>query len=170
MIAAAERNLRVRMGVRSNSSRASVDAMGVRSVRNAAVVVRKRNVRRNSNVHRSSSPRLRKPRGSGRESVAVVVAAEVAARNPLRIRTLPLPSSNNRVRRANRVLLGRRKPRVRLSREHQRRVRKAMDQNGAAAFGVAGAVVGADRKALRRRRSHAETRGRGEKPATLRRS
>ncbi|HEV7488548.1 MAG TPA: hypothetical protein VGQ65_22980 [Thermoanaerobaculia bacterium] len=164
MSAAAEQSLPVRMRVRSNNSRASVDAMGVRSVRNAAVVVRKRNDRRNSSALRSSSPRLRKPRGSGRESVADVVAAEVAARNPLRIRTLPLRSSNsNRVRRANRVLLGRRKRRVRILPRVQRRVRKVMDRNGAGVFGVAGAVVGADRKALRRRRSHAERRGRGEK-------
>jgi hypothetical protein len=85
MSAAAERSPRVQTRVRCNSSRASVDGMAVRSVRNAAAVVRKRNVRRNSSVLRSSSPRLRKPRGSGRESVAVVVAAEVAARNPLRM-------------------------------------------------------------------------------------
>jgi hypothetical protein len=163
MSAAAERNRRVPTRVRRNSSRASVDAMGVRSVRNAAVVVRKRNVRRNSSVLRSSSPRLRKPRVSGRESVAVVAAAEIAARNPLRIRTLPLRSISNRVRRVSRVLLGRRKPRVRLLPRVRLRVRKAMDRNGAAVFGAAGAVVGADRKALRRRRSHAETRGRGER-------
>jgi hypothetical protein len=43
-----------------------------------------------------------------------------------------------------------------------RRVRKVMDRNGAAVFGVVGAVVAADRKALRRRRSHAETRRRGD--------
>jgi hypothetical protein len=83
MSAAAERSLRVRTRVRSNSSRASVDAMGGLSVRSAAVVVRNSNARRNSSVLRSSSPRLRKPRGSGWESGADVAVAEVAAKNPL---------------------------------------------------------------------------------------
>jgi hypothetical protein len=84
MNAAAERSLRVRTRVRSNSKGASVDAMAVRSVRDAVAVVHNSNVRRNSNVLRSNSPPLRKPRGSGRESVAVAAAAEVAAKNLLR--------------------------------------------------------------------------------------
>jgi hypothetical protein len=48
-------------------------------------VVHSSNVRRNSSDLRSSSPRLRKPRGSGREGAAVAVVAEIAARNPLRM-------------------------------------------------------------------------------------
>jgi len=149
------------MRVRSNSSSASVDAMGVRIDRDAVAVVRNSNDRRNSSVLPSSSPRLRKPRGSGREGVGVVAAAEIAAKSRLRIRTPALRNSNNnRGRRASRVLPARRRRRVRTPRvERQRRVRKATDRNGAAVFDAAVAVVGAvGRKALRRLRSHAETR------------
>jgi len=166
MSAEAERSLPVPTRVRSNSSSASVVAMAGRIVRDAAAAVHNSNGRRNSSVLRSSSPRLRKPRASGRESVAVAGAAEIAAKNPLRMRTRPLRnSSSNRVRRASRVRRDRRRPHVRMPRERQRLVRKVMDRNGAAVFGVAGVVAAADRKALRRLRSHAETRGRGEKPA-----
>jgi hypothetical protein len=116
MSAAAERSLRVRMRVRNSSSRASVDAMGARNGRNAAVLVRNRNVRRNSSAFRSSRPPVRKPRASGRPDVGGVVAVEIVAKS-LRFRTLPLRnSSSNRVRRANRVLLARRRPRVRMPR------------------------------------------------------
>lgn len=120
----------------------------------AAEVVHSSNGRRNSSVLRSSSLRLRKPRGSGREGAAGVAAAEIAARNRLRIQTPALRnSSNNRGLRANRVLLGRRRLRVRTPRaERQRRVRKATDRNGAAVFAVAGAAAGAGRKALRPQR------------------
>ena len=153
MTAAAERSLPVRMRVRNNSSSASVDAMDVRIVRNAVAAVRSSNVRRNSSsVLRNSSPRRRKPRGSGREGAAGVAAAEIAEKNRFRIRTRVLRNSSNRVRRANRVLLARRRPRVRMPRERRRRVRKATDRNAAAVFAAAGAVVGAGRKALRRQR------------------
>jgi len=130
--------------------------MGGRIVRDAAAeVVHSSNVSRNNSVLRSSRPRLRKPRVSGRDGVAGVAAVEIAARNRLRIRTLALRnSSNNRVRRASRVLLARRRLRVRTPKvERQRRVRKAMDRNGAVVFAVAGVVAGADRKALRQRLS-----------------
>jgi hypothetical protein len=91
-------------------------------------------------------------------------------KNPRRMRTLVFHSSNsNRVHRASRVRLGRRKRRVRLPRERRRRVPKVMDRNGVGVFGAGVAVVGAvGRKARRRRRSHAETRGRGEKQPTPR--
>jgi hypothetical protein len=133
--------------------------MAVRSVRNAAAVVPSNNDRRNSNVLRSSNPPLRRPRGNGRESVAGVAAAEIAGKNPLPIRVLPHRSSS--AHRASRVLLDHRRPRVRMPRERRRRVRRVMGRNAVVVFGVAGVVVG-DRKALRRRRSHAETRGRGK--------
>jgi hypothetical protein len=75
------------MCARSSNNSASVGAMDGHSVRNA-VAVRSSNDRRNNSVLRSSSPRrLRKPRASGRGVVAGVVAAEIAAKNPLRIRT-----------------------------------------------------------------------------------
>lgn len=134
--------------------------MAVRSVRNAAAVVPSNNDLRNSSVLRSSNPRLRRPRGSGRESVAGVVAAEIAGKNPLRIRVLS--RRNSRAHRASRVLPDHRRPRVRMPRERQRRVRKAMDRNAVVVFGVAGVVV-ADRRVLRRLRSHAESRSRGER-------
>lgn len=159
MSAAAERSLPVPTRVRSNSRRASVDAMGVRSVRNAAAVVRSSNVRRSSSAHCNSRPRLRKPRASGQESVAVGAAAEIAARIPLRIRTRPLRSSNNnRVLLASRVLRDPRKPPVRIRPRVQRRDRKVMDRNDAVVFAVGGAVVVADRKALRLRRSRPRLR------------
>jgi hypothetical protein len=107
----------MRVRSNSNSSSASVDATGVRIVRNAAVVVRSSNDRRNSSGLPSSSPRLRKPRASGREGVAVVAVAAIVAKSRLRIRTPALRnSSNNRGRRASRVLPARRRPRVRMPR------------------------------------------------------
>jgi len=154
MIAGAAASLRGRKGVRSSS--ASADAMAVRNVRNAAeVVVRSSNGRLSSSVLHNSSPRLRRPRGNGREGVAGVVAAEIAAKSRLRIRTLPLRSSNrvSRGRRANRVLLARHKRRVRMPREHRRRVRKVTVRNGAVVFAVVEVVGAAGRKALRRRHS-----------------
>ena len=150
MSGAAEESLRGPTCVRRNSSRANVDAMAVRNVRNAAVVVRSSNDRRNSSGHRSSKRRHRKPRESGREGVAGVVAAAIAAKS--RLRTLPRRNSNsNRVLRASRVLLGRRKPRVRMPRERQLRVRKVMVRKSVAVFGGVEAAVVAGRKALRRR-------------------
>jgi len=171
MTVAAERSLLVRTRVRSNNSSASADVMAGRIVRDAAAeAVHSSNGRRNSSVLRSSSPRLRKPRASGRDGVAVAAAAEIAARNRLRIRTPALRNSSSRasrVLRGSRVLLARRRQRVRMPRGERRlRVRKATDRNAAAVFAVAGAVVGAGRKALRQRRSHAETRGRGERQKT----
>ncbi len=159
MSAAAEQKPHAPRDDRSNSS-ANADAMDVRGVNSAVVVIRNRNGRRNSSVHPSSSRRLRRPRASGREGVAAGAVAEVAAKN--RIRRLR-NNSSNRVRRANR---GRRKPRVRMPRVRHR-ARKVTDQNGAAVFDAAEAVAAADRKALRRRRSHAETRGPGERLQTI---
>jgi hypothetical protein len=132
--------------------------MAVSNVLDAAEAVRSSNGRLNSSALRSSSPRLRRPRGNGRDAAAGVDAAAIAAKNRLRIRTLPLRNSSSHARRANRVLLVRRKPRVRMLRERRRRVRKAMVRNGAAVFVVAGvAAVAADRKALRPRRSYASS-------------
>jgi hypothetical protein len=161
----AARSLRVRMGVHSNSSSASVDATGVRSVRNAAAVARSSNVRRNSSVHRSSKWRHRKPRGSGREDAASVAAEEIAAKQQPRIRMLrPRSNSSNRVRLASRVRLAHRKPRVRIPKvDRRRRVRKAKDRNAAAVFGGVGVVGAGVPRARRRLRSHAETRRRGER-------
>jgi len=152
--------------------------MGVRSVRNAAAVVRSSNDRRKHNALRSRSRQRRKPRRSGREGVAGVAAAEIAAKNRLRIRALPLrnSSNNNRVHRANRVLPARRRLRVRIRMPRaQRRGRKVTVRNGAGVFGDAGAVVAEDRRALRRRHSERQRLSRGDagtrrKTATLPRS
>ena len=159
MSAVAERSLPVRTHVRDNSRNANVDAMGGRNGRSAGAVARSRsnNVRRNSSVRRSSRPRLRKPRGSGPESVAGAAAVEIVAKNRLRIRMLRLRSSS-RVLRANRGLPARRRRRVQLPRERRRRVRKVTGRNAGAVFGV-DAVAVADRKALRRQRSHARLTG-----------
>jgi hypothetical protein len=169
-ITEAARSLPVRTRVR-NSSSASVDAMDVRSVHNAAAVVHSSsnsNVRHSNSVHRGSRRRRRKPRGSGLEDAGSVAVEEIAAKKPPRIRMLPRRSnSSNRGPRASRVRPARLKPRVRMPRvERQRRVRKARVRNGADVFGDVGVVVAGVPRARRRLRSHAETRRRGERQQT----
>ncbi|MEA2337997.1 MAG: hypothetical protein QOE82_2004 [Thermoanaerobaculia bacterium] len=121
--------------------------MGVRSVRNAGL---NRNVRLSSSVLRNSSRRLRKPRGSGREDAAGVAAVAIAVKNPHRIRTHPLRSSN-RVRHASRILPVRRRRRVRTrslrAKKAQPLARRVMVLVAAGAFAGAVVVAEAARKA-----------------------
>jgi hypothetical protein len=134
---------------------ASADAMAVHSVR-VEGADRSSNVLRSSSDRRSSN-RLRKPRESGRDAVAGVVAAVAGRKNPpLRTRAL---ARSSRGLRASRVLPVRRKPRARIRRSRgkraRRRVPRAMDRNVGDVFVVAGGAGVVGRKAVRRRCSRA---------------
>jgi hypothetical protein len=138
-VAVAEDVLHGPMPGRNNSS-ASEAAMAVRNGRNAAV--RSHNVLLSSSKGRRSNRHHRKPRESGRDAVAAVVAAANQQNLPRPIRTRP---RSNRGRRASRVLRARPRPRARilslLARMAERRAPRATVQNDGDASDAAAAVV-----------------------------
>ena len=152
MTAAAVRVPRVPRGVRSSNSSANAHAMAVRSVRREVADRSRSGLLSSSGRHNSRRRCRRKPRASGPGGVAAVAAAEIAEKNPRRIRTPARRSS--RVHRANRVLPVRHRQRRQRARipNPERSVPRVKAPNAAAASAVAGGAVVVARKADRRQR------------------